>query len=309
MKSTILIVLLFLAFSCSDKQQNDSNSETHGRIELDGIQFNYVRQGSGNPLMVIGSSVYYPKAFSDSLKNKFDMIFIDSRHFLPNYNPTDQELAEMNLATWAEDIEAARIKLNLDKINLIGHSVHAQIALEYATKYSDKVKKLILICGVPYSFEQLSEKTNEYWENEADENRKEILKSRLLKQDSIMQVTPANKQFSTGYDLNAPLYWVDPNYDASELLNDLLTSPKAFGKLFNSVPTRQEVIIKLQNLKIPTLVISGKLDFACPHTEWEEVIQNTDVDYQLMQNASHNPHTEKITQQEFDNILTTWILK
>ena len=179
MKSTILILLLILTFSCSDKKKNDNSTETHGKIELDGIQFNYVRQGSGNPLMVIGSSVYYPKAFSDSLKSKFDMIFVDSRHFLPNYNPTDQELTDMNLATWAEDIEAARIKLNLDKIILIGHSVHAQIALEYATKYSDKVKKLILICGVPYSFEQLSEKTNEYWENEADENRKETLKLRL----------------------------------------------------------------------------------------------------------------------------------
>jgi len=309
MKQAVLILLSVLILGCLDKQkkQNDSIVGTHGKIELNGIQFNYVRQGSGDHAIVIGSSVYYPKAFSDSLKSKFDMIFVDSRHFLPNYNPSDKELAALNLTTWAEDIEAARIKLNLGKIILIGHSVHAQIALEYATMFPDNINELILICGVPYSFEQLSAKANEYWEKEADDSRKATLKLRLLKQDSIMQATPANKQFSVSYDLNAPLYWVDSNYDASDLLSGLLTSPKAFGKLFNSVPTKQEVISKLQNLKMPTLVISGKLDFACPHTEWEEVIKNTSIDYKLMTNASHNPHTEKITQKEFDKNLMTWI--
>ena len=73
------------------------------------------------------------------------------------------------------------------------------------------------------------------------------------------------------------------------------------------MPPKQEVRARLKNLSMPTLVISGTYDFACPHTEWEAVIEEVAVDYQLMKNASHNPQTEKVTEQEFDDILTTWI--
>ena len=58
--------------------------KSQGKIEIDGIQFTYAKQGNGDPLMVIGSSTYYPKAFSDSLKDNYEMIFVDSRHALPD---------------------------------------------------------------------------------------------------------------------------------------------------------------------------------------------------------------------------------
>lgn len=309
MRPTILLLLATVTLSCTDRKKSDNKSDNQGSIELDGVQFHYVRQGQGEPLLVIGSSVYYPKAFSDSLKDNFEMIFIDSRHFIPSYDPTDQELASISLTTWADDLESARTKLNLDKVTVIGHSIHAQIALEYARKYPDNIARLVLICGVPYTFSELSNEVTELWDKEADENRKAILNARLAKVDSIMGATPANKQFSVSYDLNAPRYWADPNYEADYLLNDLLTSPKAFGKLFNSVPSKQDVIAKLNGLKIPTLVIVGKLDFACPYTAWEQILENKKIDYHLMQNASHNPQTEKSTERDFDRILMTWISK
>lgn len=309
MRPTILILLVTLIFSCSGKKKDVNNLDTHGVIESDGIKFNYVRQGKGERLLVIGSSVYYPKAFSDSLRDNFEMIFVDSRHFIPTYDPTDQELANLSLTTWADDLEKARTKLNLDKVTVIGHSIHAQIAIEYAKKYPDNVSRLLLICGVPYSFAELSDEVDELWTKDADQNRKTILNTRLLKQDSIMSATPANKQFSVSYDLNAPRYWTDPNYDAKNLLNDLLTSPKAFEKLFNSIPSKQEVTTKLAGLKMPTLVIVGRLDFACPYTAWEQILPGTNIDYQLMQDASHNPQTEKTTALKFDRILKTWISK
>ena len=309
MRLTILLLLTTLILSCSNKKKEETKLDSQGAIESDGIQFNYVRQGKGDPVLVIGSSVYYPKAFSDSLKDNLEMIFVDSRHFIPKYEPTDQELANLTLTTWADDLEKVRTKLNLGKVTVIGHSIHAQIALEYANKYPDNVKQLIMICGVPFSASESSDLAKELWGKEADENRKTILTSRTKKLDSILNVTPANKQFSVSYDLNAPRYWANPNYDASYLLNDLLTSPKAFGKLFSSIPTKKEVTSKLMGLKMPTLVIVGKLDFACPYTAWEQILQGTNVDYQLMQDASHNPQTEKSTQGDFDRLLMTWVSK
>lgn len=307
MRPTFQLIVLTLILGCSNKKQTEVRLDSQGIIESNGIEFKYVRQGKGQSLLVIGSSVYYPKAYSNSLRDHFEIIFIDSRHFIPNYNPTDKELRSINLTTWADDLEMARKKLNLDKVTVIGHSIHAQIALEYANKYPDNVKRLIMICGVPFSPSEYSDEAKELWATEADENRKTILASRTKQLDSILSVTPANKQFAVNYHLNAPLYWANPNYDASYLLNNLMTSPRAFGKLVSSIPTRQDVIDKLNNLKMPTLVILGKLDFAIPYTAWEQMLQNTNISYQLIRDASHNPQTEKTTEQEFDRILTTWI--
>lgn len=39
--------------------------DSKGTIESEGIQFNYVKHGKGELALVVGSSVYYPKAFSD----------------------------------------------------------------------------------------------------------------------------------------------------------------------------------------------------------------------------------------------------
>ena len=42
-----------------------------GFVEVDGAQLAFVREGEGPPLLVIGSSVYYPKAFSHEHQNAF----------------------------------------------------------------------------------------------------------------------------------------------------------------------------------------------------------------------------------------------
>ena len=311
MRLILQISILILVLGCTGRNKKaEGKSDIQGTIESNGIQFKYVIQGKGEPLLVVGSSVYYPKAFSEILKDKFEMIFVDARHFIPTYDPTDEELASISLMTWADDLEMIRTKLNLDKITVIGHSVHAQIALEYANKFPDNLSRLVIICGIPYSIAEYSDLSNELWMKEADDKRKSISGTRLSKQDSILKITPPNKIFAVSYDLNAPKYWTDPDYDSSYLLNDLKTSPKAFKKLATSIPSKEEVIEKLENLKIPTLVILGKLDFAIPYTAWEQIfnkIHNKNIKYHLINEASHNPQTEEITAFKFDEILTKWI--
>lgn len=289
------------------KEPTKNESSSRGVIEIQGISFEYQREGQGETLVVIGSSNYYPLAFSKHFKLQYEMIFVDSRHFIPPYNPAEDE--SINLTTWADDVEAIRQHLDLGKITVVGHSVHAQIAIEYATKYPQDTKRLVLLCGVPYSFPEFGEMANQFWENEADSIRKAALKQRTMDRDSILASTPAERQFLVGYDLNAALYWLNPNYDASELLKTLPTSPTAFGILVASVPSKEKVMDKLQNLGMSTALILGKYDFAIPHMAWEEVIKNTKVDYYLMENASHNPFTEEVSQKEFDSILINWITK
>ena len=86
--------------------------------------------------------------------------------------------------------------------------------------------------------------------------------------------------------------------------------PKArmFSFRPTNVPSKSEAHQKLNKSTIPTIVILGKLDFVIPYKAWEELINNkANIEYVLLENASHNPHTEESTQNEFDKHLIDWI--
>jgi proline iminopeptidase len=257
-------------------------------------------------VFVIGSSGY-SRFFSGNLRDHYEMIFSDSRHFIPEYHPSQKELAALSLDTWADDVEMIRKELDLDKIIVIGHSVHAQVAMRYAARYPENVRSLVLICGVPYASGQFAEETRSYWEREADDKRKSLSKLQLRRLDSLLKITPAEKQFSVSYANKSHLYWADPNYDAGYLADGFVTSPGAFNVLFRSALSRQESLRTIENLRMPVLVICGDLDFSIPHTVWEQLLLSSGIDYRLMKNAGHNPQTESTTVEQFDELLIDWV--
>lgn len=308
MKKLLFIAVIFMAF-CSIFINAQRTEPVQGTIDYNGIKFKYVREGKGDPLVVVGSSVYYSKAFSKNLKEKFEMIFVDSRHFIPTYEPAKEDLSSLTFKIWADDLEMIRQKLNLGKITVVGHSVHGQIALEYANRYPTNTSGLILIGGMPYAAAEFSDQVNDYWSKEADENRKSVLSLNMQKIDSLQNLTPENEKFAVINALMAPKIWVDPKHDASFLLKDLLTSPKAYEVLSASIPSKQEVIDKLIRLKMPALIICGKFDFFVPYSIWQSLVQNTPIDYVLMQNAGHTPQSEDVSVNEFDDIVINWMSK
>lgn len=66
--------------------------------------------------------------------------------------------------------------------------------------------------------------------------------------------------------------------------------------------------MKLQLIVKICIIILVILSCNIPYKAWEELIINkTSIEYVLMENASHNPHTEEITQSDFDKHLIDWI--
>jgi proline iminopeptidase len=46
-------------------------------------------------------------------------------------------------------------------------------------------------------------------------------------------------------------------------------------------------------VRVPSLLVLGRLDFAIPHTVWEALIAGLNhVTYVLLQEDSHTPHAE-----------------
>ncbi len=57
----------------------------------DGFELHYCIKGQGEPILVVGSSVYYPRLFSENLSQHFQLIFLDHRGFVKPPRPLKQE--------------------------------------------------------------------------------------------------------------------------------------------------------------------------------------------------------------------------
>ncbi len=300
------LVLTFL-LGCSDETPVTPSPQDSGSsfIDRDGVRLRYFREGSGVPAVVIGSSTYYPRAFSRSLRDHLDLIFADGRHFAPLYEPSESELASLTLETWTDDVEALRQSLGIDQWIVIGHSIQAQIALDYARKFPHAIDRLVLIAGVPYSGAEVDQASRDLWDSQASESRKAQHDINVQGLEEKLAATSADRRFVVNYVANAALYWANPAYDSTPLWEGVRTS-QALAKLAQSLPGRSEVKDTLEDLDIPTLVVVGKHDYAVPYTIWEALVANNPaILYVMMEQDSHNPQTE--SPDRFDPILLDWL--
>jgi proline iminopeptidase len=273
-------------------------------VKVDDCELPYVREGHGPSMMIIGSAIYYQKTFSHRLRQHFDLIFADARHVVPSYAPASEALQQLTLDTFADDVEAVRQHVGVDRMAVLGHSVHAQIALAYARKYTHRTSHLILVGGVPYAFAEFAEEAARFWQEHASPERKALLETNVKDLDARLAAAPATQSFAVTYRAHGPLYWANPAYDAAPVLEGLENGP-AFDQLFALVPSRAEVRRSLEHVRVPSLLVLGRLDFAIPHTVWEELLTGLyHFKYVLLQEASHNPHAE--SPERFDTELIAW---
>ena len=105
MRKRLAVFSLAVTMACTGSQESPTAAASSGVVSVNGVDFRYVRAGRGIPAVVIGSSLYYPRAYSGALRETFDFIFVDSRHFMPSYQPSEAELDALSLSTWADDVE------------------------------------------------------------------------------------------------------------------------------------------------------------------------------------------------------------
>jgi proline iminopeptidase len=278
---------------------------TNGTVKIDGCELPYVREGTGPAMIVIGSASYYQKTFSHRLRQHFDLIFADARHVVPSYAPVSEALQRLTLDTFADDVEAVRQHVGIDRMAVLGHSVHAQIALAYARKYAHRTSHLILVGGIPYAFAEFAEEAARFWQEHASPERKALLETNVKALDARLAAAPATRSFAVTYRAHGPLYWANPVYDAASVLKGLENGP-AFDRLFALVPSRAKVRRSLEHVRVPSLLVLGRLDFAVPYTVWEALIAGLQhFTYVLLQGASHNPHAE--SPERFDTELIAWL--
>ncbi|MGD9183497.1 MAG: alpha/beta hydrolase [Desulfobacterales bacterium] len=294
----ICCLLLILLFSgCEAKaQQSEKNVVT-----VNGVKLHYTIEGSGITTMVIGSAIQQPRMFSQELRKQFKFIFMDTRLFIP------ASIEKFTLDDAVEDIEGFRKYLDIDKMVVMGNSMLAIIALEYAKKYPQRVSHLVMIGISPIFDDSYYKERNKYWESQATEERKQIWKEnkKKLTEELRKNVSP-EKARVLQYVSNGPKRCYDAKYDASWLFEGAtVNTSKGVNNFIKSFYT-YDMKNNIQKVSIPVLLVVGRYDFNNPYYLWNDFKSKFyNLEYHLFEKSGHYPMLEE--PKLFNQTLTKFI--
>jgi len=151
----LIIALLFILFivfllirkpstPIAELKAKYTNAESEF-IEIDGTQVHYRREGSGDPILLIhgtASSLHTWDAWTEVLDDSHEVIRLDT----PGFGLTGSvENSDYQIPFYVDYIDKFLTKLGIDSFAICGNSLGGEIAWNYASKYPDKVSKMILI--------------------------------------------------------------------------------------------------------------------------------------------------------------------
>ncbi len=305
----LLLAVLTTAWSQKDNGEADAPQMTGadtGSVAAGRFRLRYEIEGTGTPIIVIGSSVYYPRFFSQNLRRHLRMVFLDHRGFAPSPGPVDA--AAFALDTLLDDIERARQQLGLGRIAVIGHSGHAFLALEYAKKYTANVSHVIMIGIAPDFGAENTERMVQYWEETASAERKAALETaRARVPDEQLADLPPGDAFIRGYIRDAPQIWYDAQFDCTPLWEGVELNVDMINHVWGRTFADIDVTRGLESFDRPVYMALGRHDFivAPPYT-WEPIQPLfRDLTLHIYERSGHNPPYEEAAL--FDRNLLEWM--
>jgi proline iminopeptidase len=275
-----------------------------GSVKVDGVTLHYSMEGTGIPVLVIGSAVYYPRTFSHPLRETCRLAFADLRHFAvsdSSFNPD-----RITLDMYLDDIEQVRTALGFERTVLIGHSHHGNLALEYAKRHPARVSHLALIGSPPCDVKCTIEAGERYWTAHASESRKARLRANweALGPEELAMMSP-DQAFVAEYVADGPKYWYDPGYDSSPLWQGVPVNTDIV-KVFRDFFSDYEFGWNPGHLKTPVLVVMGRHDYMVPYVLWDKVLPGLqNVTFHLFEQSGHTPQAEEPVL--FEQIFLEWI--
>ena len=119
----------------------------HGEFQSNGLNFVYDLEGTGKDVVFVlpgaaGLPHEYLHPMLSSLSTYMRLVYFDRRADMQSSHSIFEAATPLELA---DDIDALRKTLGLNRVTLLGHSFGGTVALTYALRYPDHVKRLILV--------------------------------------------------------------------------------------------------------------------------------------------------------------------
>jgi proline iminopeptidase len=269
-----------------------------GSIDRDGFALDFVRDGRGIPLLILGSPPYYQRAFPASLRSSFDVVYGNLRIFVSG--PAGFNVTTITRDTYSDDIEALRVATDLQRPIIVGHSICGLAAIAYARRYPANVAGVVLVGAPPIGFMELPPKISSFFDEDADA-------ARLTAHQHNLATRRVPSTFTTGQDVidnyiaNGALYWCDPTFDCTALWEDTQFNFEVLNHLNEQLYGHYD----LEPLNVPVLIVHGRYDYVVPYRLWDEPRNRLpQLTYHLYDGSGHTPQYEE--PDRFTADITAW---
>ena len=271
---------------------------------VNGVRLWYRVAGHG-PVLVIQAPGWGPTSallqrFLVPLERNLTVVYFDPRGSGKSSRPTkDTQMSSLDMA---DDLEAFRSYLGLDKVAVLGHSHGGEIACVFAAKHPEHVSRLVLVSAVPPKNPT----------PEIDAEQKKIYDG-LAGTPRYADAVKASREeppttaeaFQHWFQRMGPFYWHDvTKAQALEGLPIDAWAQSAFGKSENQVTF--DLVADLKKLSAPTLIIEGKDDLIAPHFV-QEGLRNSIPHSRLVvfEQSGHFPMIEE--QDKFTQVVSDFV--
>ncbi|MDM5233888.1 alpha/beta hydrolase [Lysinibacillus pakistanensis] len=274
-------------------------------INREGFDLAYCVKGQGEKkIVVIGSSVYYPRLFSENLYKHFQFYFLDHRGFVKSPRELKQE--DYTLDKIVEDIEAARQFLKLENFIILGHSGHAFMALAYAKKYPQYIDKVILLNSAPTNSQERQQQSFSYFNETADTERKRQFEHDIAFLENDIRNDPERRFVHMCLRMGAHSFY-DYTFDAADMWEGVYTNMQIIDYLWGVAFAERDLIHLLADVEKPVLVGLGRYDYlVAPVSLWDSLDGlDKNVKKVIFEKSGHNPMYEE--PETFDRELISWI--
>jgi proline iminopeptidase len=273
-----------------------------GTAERDGFKLEWVREGSGIPMVVVGSQQYYRRAFPAALRDNFEIVFCDSRQWAET--PRGFDITTITRSTIADDVEAIRQVTGLDRPIVAGHSQHGAMAFVYAHHYPDRVRGVLAVAAMPPAgSEEGLEPARAFIGRDASGERLAAHR-RDQQAGPVHQVVESSQELIDNYLSDRALNWYDFNFDGAWLwegvevnvpvMAHITGAPEALGG-YQAGP-----------LTAPVFLVLGRYDYGVPFYFWERPKKDVaNLRYKLYDRSGHTPPLEQ--PDEFVADVMEWV--
>jgi proline iminopeptidase len=286
-----LLTCLFAVLSCKNRGEQiasaPSTDSLYNTVQTGGIKVIQVSTPKGNfniwtkkmgnnpriKLLLLnggpGATHEYFECFESFLPQEgIEFIYYDQLGCGNSDDPKDTSL--WDLPRYVEEVEQVRQALGLNKENfyLLGHSWGGLLAMQYALKYQDNLKALIIsnmVCSIPDYAKYADQVLAKQMDPGVLDTIRMIEKKGDFENPKYMELLMPN--FYAKHICRIPLdQWPEPvNRSFAKMNRSLyvtMQGPSEFGVAGKLADW--DVKTQLQKIKVPTLTIGGRFDTMDP---------------------------------------------
>jgi proline iminopeptidase len=262
-------------------------------ITDDGVRLFFQTLGNGPPALVVPNGICLLDDFKP-LADQRTLVFYDLRNRGRSDAVGDRSRLARGIHADVDDLEAVRRHFGIAKVDVIGHSYLGLMAILYAMKYGDRVRRVVQVGppGPRHGKQYPTHLTN------ADATLRDVLAKLADLQKERASHDP--KDFCRKFwSVLRVVYVADPsdagriNWDRCDLPNELNFMRYWTEHLLPSIQGLNLPAGKLAKVKEPVLTIHGTKDRSAPYgggRDWALLLPNARL--VTVEKAAHAPWIE-----------------